>query len=153
MWPKADQMKWSWRILAHWLVGRSWLIWLVSAQAGWENSVFSWRIWIGKLPEGVQTVAVRTATTWIRVWERENSKNWDILELKHRASLGGKNPLSSQQYGPFFLKIPLSENLEQWIQRENSKGFQRKWEFPGGPGVKTWHFVYRGPGFNPWFGN
>ena len=26
-------------------------------------------------------------------------------------------------------------------------------EFPGVPGVRTWHLHYRWPGFNPWLGN
>ena len=145
-------MKWSWRKL----VGSSWLIWLVSTWAGWASSVFFWRIWSGKLPEGVQTVAVRGATTWTRVWERENSKNSERYSTTEAHGISRwTEPTGESAIWIFFFKDTSLWKLRIMSTKRESQRFskKRKWEFPGGPGVKTWHFDYRGPGFNPWSGN
>ena len=41
--------------------------------------------------------------------------------------------------------------MKQKKQSGKKKSYNR--EFPGGPGVKTWHFHCHGPRFDPWLGN
>ena len=53
------------------------------------------------------------------------------------------------------LDIKTIENsiLKMGKRFENTSSKKIWWDFPGGPVGKTLHSQYRGPGFDPWWGN
>ena len=53
------------------------------------------------------------------------------------------------QYSPCFRTLHAQADYSEWPHIKNNK----IWDFPGGPGVNTPCFHWRGLGFNLWFGN